>query len=368
MKKFISLLLSSIFFLSSCSTVPETAAIVELNEPAGVTYDTFAVAREDFFITANHPGYVVCHNEPLYFTKGGLPVKSVETPVGVYVKKGDPLVTLETESIDKQIAELEKSISETVTRNGYANNMKEIDIQIALLEIAETKRDGTENDIKRKEFAYDRLLLEAKQLVETQEQELSRRYSQLDEMKSQLEDTVIYAPFDGRVVQVSTRKHNRVQAYRPVIYLADETKLEILYSGRDSLSGSRNSRISARISDKNYDVGYIEIPMDEYLKYIIAGTVPPSRFEFLDEKIPDSIKPWQFAEISVISREEQDVLLVPVNSIYRGESDEGEYGAYVYIMENGQKVPRAVELGYSNESYYIVKNGVEEGDEVFVKQ
>jgi len=37
-------------------------------------------------------------------------------------------------------------------------------------------------------------------------------------------------------------------------------------------------------------------------------------------------------------------------------------------MENGFQIPRFVELGFSNDSFFIALSGVEEGEEVFVKQ
>ena len=365
MKKTVVFIILILFIISSCATKPGFAPVA-LNEPAGVTYDTFVASREDFFVVDKYPGYVVAKSEALYFTKGGMPVKSIDAAIGAYVKKGDPLVTLETESIEKQITELEEYIEELKTRNGFANKIKETDIAIAVLELAAARRGGNESEITRREYAFDRLELELKQTVETQEQELGRQTGKLAELYSQLEGTVIYAPFDGRVVQIETRKYNWAQAYRPVVYLADETKLEVLYSGRDSLSSSRNATVRARIGETDYDVKYKELPTDEFLRYIIAGTVPPSLFEFLE---PDGkIKPGQFVSLSVITRSETDVVVVPVNSIYRGETDEGSHGAYVYVIENGQKIPRSVELGYSNDSFYFVKSGIEEGEIIFVKQ
>jgi len=354
-----------LFFTASCAGRADAGA-PGLLEPAGVTYDTFIVTREDFAVVAKYAGYVVCHTEPLYFTKSGLPVKSVDASIGARVKEGDPLVTLNTETITKQIAELNESIDETRTRNAFTNRSKELDIQIAALELAEARRGGNETEIARKEYALDKLSLEYGQLAQTQELELTRRLRQLADLNSQLEETVMYAPFDGRVVSVTTYKYGWPQAYRPIMRLADETRLEVLYSGRESLSGSRNFKVTARIFDRVYDVKYVELPTDEYMKYILSGGTPPSRFEIINAD--PFIAPGQFVELSVIMKEEPDALVVPVNSVYRGESEEGAYESYVYVMENGVKLPRIVELGVSNESYFVVKGGLFEGEEVFVKQ
>lgn len=355
----------SVFIFSSCAP-DRSVAPVALNEPEGVSNDTFIVRRDNFYVQTKYPGYVKCYSEGLFFTKGGLPVLSIDAPIGAKVKKGDALITLNTESIEKQIKELEESIAETKNRNAYANKIKETDVMIAALELADARRRGNADEIKRREYVFDRLSLDLAQSVESQDFELTRHHGRLSELYSQLENTVIYAPYDGTVVAVSTRRQAWVQAYRPVVYVADETRLEVLYSGRDSLGSSRNARVTARILDMDYDVKYIELPTDEFLRYIIAGMTPPSRFEFLNPD--DKLSPGQFVEISVIMREEPDVLIIPVNAVYRGETEEESFGVYVYVMENGLKIPRMVELGGSNESYHIVKSGLSEGEEVFVKQ
>ena len=350
---------------ASCAAEPNTAP-AGLLEPVGVTYDTFVATKETFLTVSTYAGYVVCHTEPLYFTRGGLPVKSVEVQIGARVKEGDPLVTLNTESIEEDIAYLEESIEDSRTRNGFSVKSKELDIQIAALELAEARRTGDEDSILRSEYNYDRLSLEYEQLLETQEQELARRLNQLNDLREQLKDTIIYAPFDGRVIAINTSVYGWPQAYRPVMHIADETRLEVLYSGREYLGGSRNSKVTARISGRAYDAKFIEIPNDLYMKYVISGATPPSRFEILE---PDALlAPGRFVGINVITREVPDALVVPVNSIYRGESEEGSYNSYVYVIENGQKILRVVQLGPSNDSYYIVLDGLEEGEEVFVKQ
>ena len=361
MKKFIACILAGIF-LSACGNNPEIE-LIELLEPVGVTYDTFIVAREDFIVAAMHPAYVVCHNEPLFFTTDGLPVKSIDVSIGQYVKEGDPLVTLNTENIDKRIESQEERIKDMEIRNAFARRQRELDVMIAALELAEARRTGSDQDIKRREFNLERLSLELRHLEENQELEMSRQYKILNDLKAMLQNTVLIAPFDGRVVSILTRESSWPRAFVPIVYLADETRLQVLYTGRESMTSARDARVTGRVIDRDYDLRFLPLPMDELLRYVLSGTTPPGHFEILN---PDEhIKPGQFVRLSIVTREEPDALVVPVNSIYRGEAMEG---AYVYVIEDGYRIPRSVVTGFSNASHTIIRSGLEEGERVFVKQ
>ena len=346
--------------LSACAA-DNTLTSVELMEPVGVTFDTFVVRREDFAVVGKYAALVVCHNEPLFFTRGGMPVKSVEAVIGANVSEGDRLVSLDTKAVDKQIEQARERIADMEIKNGFNNAMKEIDLDLASIELSEARRGGNAAEILRREYALDRLLLESAQMLESQEMELNRQYALLNDLYARLEDTVIYAPFDGRVVYIQTQKHNWPQEYKPVIYLADENRLQVMYTGRESLA--RTGRVVARIGEKEYDLEYIPLAMDEYFRYVLSGGTPPSRYEILGD-ISD-VKPGQFAELSVITREEPNAVVIPGNAVFRGETGESPY---VYVMENGTRVPRTVQLGMSNDSFTIVLDGLEEGEEVFVKQ
>ena len=354
-----------IFLAAGCALMScaenSSRAPAELMEPVGVSYDTFIVRREDFSNVGKYSALVVCHNEPLFFTKGGMPVKSVDAVIGTTVSAGDRLVTLDTKAVDKQIEQADERIADMEIRYGFANAMKEIDVNLAAIELSEARRSNNAAEILRKEYALDRQLLESAQLLESQELELNRQYALLNDLYARLMDTVIYAPFDGEVVYIATQNHSWPQEYKPVIYLADFTRLQVMYTGRDSLP--RTGRVVARIDDKEYELEYIPLAMDEYFRYILSGGTPPSRYEILGDV--SDVKPGQFAELSVITREEPDSLVIPGNAVFRGELGESPY---VYVMENGMRTLRTVQLGASNDSFTIVLDGLAEGEEVFVKQ
>jgi len=61
----------------------------------------------------------------------------------------------------------------------------------------------------------------------------------------------------------------------------------------------------------------------------------------------------------------EDVLRIPVNSV----SYSHETGDYVYVMVNGRKEMRQVEVGAMRSSTMVeIISGLEEGDEIYVRQ
>ena len=57
------------------------------------------------------------------------------------------------------------------------------------------------------------------------------------------------------------------------------------------------------------------------------------------------------------------MLTVPVNALYRDET-----GQYVYRMEDGKRVRCEVEVGMTSDVKAEILEGLQEGDEVYVKE
>ena len=65
----------------------------------------------------------------------------------------------------------------------------------------------------------------------------------------------------------------------------------------------------------------------------------------------------------MVGGEARGAVLVPVGAIH--EIERGHY--VVYILQNGQKVERAIEIGLKNDTYAEVKSGLEAGEVVLTE-
>jgi HlyD family secretion protein len=79
----------------------------------------------------------------------------------------------------------------------------------------------------------------------------------------------------------------------------------------------------------------------------------------LDQSISQDLPAGTGATVSVVGGEANDVVLVPVNAIHKTDD-----GYAVTVIQNGERVERAVEIGIQNETYVEIKSGLDAGETV----
>ena len=79
----------------------------------------------------------------------------------------------------------------------------------------------------------------------------------------------------------------------------------------------------------------------------------------LDQSISQDLPAGTGATLSVVGGEANNVVLVPVSAIHKTDA-----GYAVTVIQNGQQVERAVEIGIQNETYVEIKSGLDAGETV----
>lgn len=366
-----------VILLASCSGSASAGenVTVYLNEPANyeMSIDTYIAERTDISVVSRFDAYVMCRSEGVYFTEAELKVGSINVSEGDYVKKGDPLITLDTKSIYEEIDDKLKYIEDMKTQYNFERELKEYDLRIAELTLAQAESGSTnKNELSQLSYNVDSLNLELKHIKENYETSLARQYELLERLNDSLETAVLTAPSDGRVVYVrSIWPGDNIQAFNNVVYIANENDLYVKYTGEKRMYPTTAKRITGWISGKEYELEYIPLTAEERAIYgsddpsapIVQGKpTPPASFNFISRG--SDVKPGQYVAINLIKSKFENVITVPVNAIYYGDSSEG---AYVYLLKDGVKEMRSVTVGVSNESFIEVRSGLNEGDEVVVR-
>ena len=136
------------------------------------------------------------------------------------------------------------------------------------------------------------------------------------------------------------------------------------YGGSEYFSYYEGQLIQGQVGNRMFDLIHVPLDREEILFYMLEGRTPKIRFNFIENENLEGVKPGDFVSIYLYTDYRENVLLVPINSLY---SSAGE-GTYVYLMIDGEKVRQRVDTGLRNESFAEIRDGLEEGDEVFVKQ
>ena len=358
MKKFLIILMVSMFLLSGCNSNKEIE-IPELIEPVSTKMDTAVVSRGDIYTLTTYDAKVYPDVEEVSFSIDG-EVKNVAVSLGQTVKKGDILISLDDTKISEQLEQTKKSFNEAKINNEFNNVQRELDIQIMALNIEKMiENNASEIDIAKSQADMAKFELTGKQTVESNEINIKKMQERIDELEEELKKTTIVAPCDGNVVYLQRlRIKDKVIADNPVVVITDDSKLHLQsdFIKKDIINSA--SRIYALINGKEFDIEYIPLEADEILK-MNEGAKIESEYSFTPDS---SIAPGDYASICIAGDLKENVLTIPKGSLYNDSK-----GYFVYLMLDDNLVRADIEVGIVTDIQVEVISGLEEGDVVYVQ-
>ncbi len=252
--------------------------------------------------------------------------------------------------------------------------LTEQELSMLETELAQITADisAAEKEIELKKNEITQLKTQNRQEKELRAQDIKTSQKDLNEVNTAIEENVIRAPFDGKIVYSNTLKADYaqmkpgvwVQAESPALYLADDTRLSIKCPYITEFTIDSADRIYARIGSKDYEVKYVPIDQDTIMAMSVAGEEIITTFEIVaSEKEMKEIEAGQSVLIFILSDYEENALVVPSHAVML---DSLTRTKYVYVDENGSRVKRTVKTGTVTNSRTQILEGLEEGDVVHV--
>ena len=221
-------------------------------------------------------------------------------------------------AIQQTMIDLEEVSEEKEEKRNYASEYKEMEIEIAQLELTEL---------------YD-------------------TYSK----------SVIESPISGRVIFVDDELAvgDYVNAKQSFITVADTTDLLFEYTGSQASNIKLGMEATLKVGGEELTATVVQTP----------SSVPTEEFEtyretvrFRTEEFPEDLMLGSRAEYEIILEEKEDVIVVPKTAItkYLG-------GYYASVMnEDGLRSERDVEVGVESSTHYEIVAGLEEGETLIIE-
>lgn len=334
----------------------------ELLEPVGVQLAAAEAVVGDISRITVYNGAVVPHVEELYFTVDG-DIEEIYATYGQTVSAGDVLATLDQEAQIEQLEALGEQIDALRSEDDYAGQLARIDREILQLELealmAQPDRDESAVELKRLDIEEFDLSVELED--EFRQMELDRLEEEYAQLEAELGSAELIAPFDGRVMYMNdVAAGDRVSAYAPLIYLADETRLSIETEYVSEMVMISAVDMYALVGDARCGVEYVPMDTEEYLTRVLSGEELKSSFAFTEEA--ENMTAGAYAAVCVETGRVENALIIPRNSLYM------EMGVrYVYVVEDGVRTRREVETGVTNDWQAQITSGLEEGELVYVQ-
>ncbi len=386
----------------------ESKENIRLIEPISISEVTETATIGEISNIRVLEGYVIPYTEELTFKRQG-EFLSYYVKIGDEVKEGDELAELNNESHQNKVEQIKESIEMLKTQyqntkheieqekilkttyldelraqikksndnskntennkieNEVANNdklensdEKDSSINVDVLDMRETNKDNKMQEIL---YEYDIKILDENMKVkkELYEVELKKLNENLEEAKSNLNRHKILAPFDGKIVALSNlSKGNQVNEDTLIIGIVDQkdTRVTCGYISETDINNSEDYYMFK--NGKKYDISYIPYDKDVYASLIMRNETPISTFLYQGDE--SEIRQGDYVLVCVVEDKKEDVLTIPVYTLYRDTN-----GEYVYRSIDGKKVKTYVITGVSDNMLVEIKEGLVEGDQVYVE-
>jgi RND family efflux transporter MFP subunit len=331
----LSLALAAVALLSGCGLLPKEEDVnpTPIPTPAETTKAVYDVKRGDLIETIIVNGRLTAAQEAVLYFKVQGRLKALNVASGEKVKSGTVLAQLEVGDLDTRVslAELTMKRAQTKIDQLRVKNADRFEVEIARLDYESTR------------LSYENL-------------------------RAELNDSQLVAPFDGVITEVQGRPGEVVQAYIPLVTVSNPAELQV--SGELS-----NEADSARLAVGQQAYFILDKLPNERIPLELA-TLPNTAATTLDGKpLPASVRRTfklnptaslppiaeigMLGRLTVILREKKDVLILP-NAAIRA------FGGrrYVQITTAGRRREIDVEIGVVTQTETEIVKGLKEGDRV----
>jgi len=183
-------------------------------------------------------------------------------------------------------------------------------------------------------------------------------------LEERLARTVVRAPIEGLVDDRMVEVGSMVSPGTPLVRVVDVDPVKVTAGVPERYATDIRAGANVRVS---FDV-IQGSDFEGTIRYVGAAVNPRNRTFPVELTIPNpgrAIKPEMVANVSVVRRSLEDVLVVPQEAVVR--ISEG-YAVFVVRQEGGREVAEArpVQLGASQANQVVVTSGLQPGDRLVV--
>ena len=345
--------------MSGCSTT-STREIPELIEPVGMEPDIAIAEYGEIFNVTSVEGIVLPFIHELCFEANGI-VDEVYVTVGSEVKAGDIIARLDSDIYEQSLSAAVDNLDYSTEAWNLTKKKAELQIEIAELELDDLIREGgtsSQIELKRIEIAeLENKLAADKALWELTRSELEQS---IEELKLQVECSILAAPCDGTIVDSKAIEGTYAVADTELFRLAEDTNLHISTGYVTAEQIEDALEIYGTVAGKAVSVEYVPMDRVEYISRNDSGKDMNSTFIVSDSGNAD-VESGMSAVIFLVTERENNALIVPSCAVRRDVN-----GYFVYIVdETGTQIRRNIKRGINNDAYVQVVEGLEEGDVVY---
>lgn len=353
MKKRIAVILGACLLFTGCSEVPE------LLEPVGAIPNSATVERGIIYNIEYYDSAVVEEVKEIK-TSSDCIVKSVEVSLGSEVKSGDVLITLDGGAMSSASSSLDEQIAQFNKEADFNNRLLEADIALYSAKLKIAQAGGGADEIAKAQETLTRAQTELNTSKVEQAQQLANMEAQ--RLAGGFSDGSIVAPCDGTICYLNVGAiGSSIDANTMIIGIAQKDSLILKGEWIAEEYQENAHEFYALIGGKRYNVTHKPYSAAE-VSFLVSNNYPLYTHFFFDAD--ESISPGMYAAIVRIWDYKEEVLKIPDNALYTDEDGNN----YVYVIKGEEERERRdVVVGITTDTTAEILEGLEEGEEVYVK-
>jgi len=172
--------------------------------------------------------------------------------------------------------------------------------------------------------------------------------------------TPLIAPIDGEVIVRAVEPGQTVTSNDAVIVLSDRLIVKAQVDETDI--GKVKLGQGAIISLDAYPGQKVKSKVD-HISYEskIVNNVTIYEVDMLPERVPDVFRSGMSANVDIIEKSKEDVLLIPLGAVKKDKE-----GSFVLLGQGKKPAKRRIELGISDERNVEVISGIEAEDKILI--
>lgn len=347
-----------VLLLSGCEKKEQSVPV--LSESAGTQLETAVVTRGDLFEMNTYDGKVYPELKEITFGAEGT-VAEVKVALGDMVKKGDTLFLLKNEGMEEELASLKKQLRDSEVNKSYELEIQKLELEIQKLTLKQKQEEKAPAiEIAQIQANYDRQKLLLEQYIKVKDFDKKKLQVKIEELEKSLNSFQITAPVDGKVVYLKeTHLSMPVKEGDIALYLADYSGLYIQSEYLEEALVEKTEMVYALIKGREYPLEYDPYTVEELLRMKDSTTGMGSRFRF---KESGDYASGDYGCICLKNKVENNVLSIPKTAL----NSDGEE-TFVYLVIDGSLVKQVVKTGAETSIQVEIKDGLKEGDVVYVK-
>jgi len=268
-----------------------------------------------------------------------------------------------------EAVEITSKTSNTVTSVRFRDGERVRQGQVLVeLDSAQTRADLAAAEAAAAESASQvkrsRELLSTKVLSESQydqlEATMKANEARVAAARSRLDDTVIRAPFDGRVGLRRVSVGSLVNPGTTITTLDDISRVKVDFGVPENFlaslrEGLKVTATAAAFPGREFEgvVSSVDLRVDPVTRSVTVRAVVPNA--------EDLLKPGMFLNVR-LARDERDALMIPEAALVSEQSRQ-----FVYVVQDGRALRREVHIGRREPGRVEVVAGITSGEHVIVE-